>query len=202
MRTFILFLAGAIAALPSLASTLSDIRWTSNGNQYVNDTILDGFSSPLGVTSTSSVNEAFLNRSDSTVSLTYGTYYLISFRGFGAHVGAGSVSLREDGTTPYSQSVTFPDPTQASANFATFTLTGGDTVTISATGLSADRIRIVADGGGLAPDGTPDAFYMLTYTNGSALATPEPASIALFTAGLMLFGVLQLRRSIRRHANL
>ena len=202
MRTFTLFLLVAISALPGFASTLSDIRWTSNRSQYVNDTIFDSFSSPLGVTSTSSLNETFLNNSDSTVSLTYGSYYFIAFRSFGAHVGAGSVALLENGTTPYSQSVTFPDPTQPSGNFSNFTLTGGDTVTISATGLSADRIRIVADGGGLSGDGTPDAFYLLQYTSGSASATPEPASIALAATGLALFYVLRSRRPVRSNPNL
>lgn len=112
----------------------------------------------MAFTATNDLAQPFLNAPDATIALPYGSYYAISFRSYGAHAGAGTVSFVVDEVTTYSQNVTFPDPTVASDEFAHFTLPGGDTVTISATGLAADRIRVVADGPGLFPDGTPDAF--------------------------------------------
>jgi hypothetical protein len=133
-----------------------------------------------------------LNAGDSTISLNFGNYYAIAFLGFGQHIGAGTVSFLLDGVTPYSQNVTFPDPALASPVFANFALPGGDSVTISATGLSADRIQIVADGGGLFPDGTPDAFFAFIYASGTQSQIPEPG-----TGGLMA-GVLAAAWAVRR----
>jgi hypothetical protein len=72
--------------------------------------------------------------------------------------------------------------------FANFALPDGDSVTISATGLSADRIQIVADGGGLFPGGAPDAFYLFTYS------APEPATGALLASGLLAAWAVRRRR--------
>jgi hypothetical protein len=58
----------------------------------------------------------------------------------------------------------------------------------AATGLSADRIQIVADGGGLFPDRTPDAFYLFTYS------APEPATGALLAGGLLAAWAVRRRR--------
>jgi MYXO-CTERM domain-containing protein len=128
--------------------------------------------------------QPFLNAADSTLTLNYGSYYAIAFLGFGQHIGAGSISFLLNGVTPYSQDVTFPDPRFASPVFASFALPGGDEVEVSATGLSADRIRIVADGGGLFTDGTPDAFYLFNFTSGDQ-QTPEPATGVLVAGGLL-----------------
>jgi hypothetical protein len=76
--------------------------------------------------------------------------------------------------------------------FANFLLPGGDTVTIAATGLSADRIRIVADGAGLIGDGTADAFYAFNYVS----AVPESGTSAILAAGLGLLA-LMFKRSKR-----
>ena len=59
--------------------------------------------------------------------------------------------------------MTFPDPTAASGIFASFSLPGGDSVTLAATGLGGSDFGQFRIGGGLAPDGTPDAFYLFTY---------------------------------------
>ncbi|QTN30857.1 hypothetical protein HZ994_00455 [Akkermansiaceae bacterium] len=155
-------LAFGVAAGPAIAAGISDITWTSNEGAYINDTIVNGSTSPLAFTPTADLAQPFLNESDSTITLSYGSYYAISFRNFGAHIGPGSISFVLDGVT-YSQNVVFPDPTSPSGVFASFALPGGDFVTVSATGLSADRIRIIADGSGLAGDGTPDAFYQFNY---------------------------------------
>jgi hypothetical protein len=168
---FIVF-GAVIGALPGVAGTLTRITWTSINGTYINDTIVDATTSPLAFTATNNLSMPFLNEADSTIALTYGTYYAISFRSYGAHGGAGTVSFVLDGGTTYSQNVTFPDPTVASSVFANFTLPGGDTVTIAVTGQSADRIRIVADGAGLSPDGIPDAFYLFSYTSAAAMAVP------------------------------
>ncbi|MFS8086517.1 MAG: hypothetical protein ACMG6H_12865 [Acidobacteriota bacterium] len=132
-----------------------------------------------------------MNASDSTITLGYGSYYAIAFRAFGSHIGAGTVSFLLNGVTPFSQNVTFPDPTAASGAFATFALPGGDSVTISATGLSADRIQIVADGGGLSPDGTLDAFYAFTFTGGSlSIDVDGNANYDALTDGLLIIRYL------------
>jgi len=167
--------------IPTQAGTLTNISFISNGGSFINNTIVDGTTSPLAFTSTTNLVQPFLNNADSSISLGYGTYYAIAFLGSGAHVGAGTVSFLLDGTQ-YSQAVTFPNPAAASGNFANFVLPAGDLLTISATGLAADRIRIVADGGGLVPDGTLDAFYRLTYSNAST-AVPEPTTGALILVG-------------------
>ena len=157
-------LAGAMLLPAFAAATISRITFTSNGGSYINDSIVDGTTSPLAFTAQTGLAQPFLNAGDSTITLGYGSYYAITFRTFGAHIGPGTVSFLLNGVTPYSQNVTFPDPTSASGVFASFTLPGGDSVTISASGLAADRIRVVADGAGLFTDGTPDAFYVFNYT--------------------------------------
>jgi hypothetical protein len=154
----------------------------------------------LAFTATTGLTQPFLNASNSTIALGYGSYYAIAFRAFGAHSGPGTVSFNLNGT-PYSQNVTFPDPTLASGVFASFTLPGGDKVTISATGLSADRIQVVPDGGGLVGDGTPDAFYAFNFTAGAqtipTVPTPTLSEWALAVLAILLAGVagLMLRRN-------
>ena len=143
MRT-LTFLAAAGSLLPTLlsAGTLTNLSFISNGGNFANDTLLVGITvtntSPLAFTNTASLAEPFLNATDSTISLGYGTYYAVAFLTTGAHVGSGTISFLLDGVTPFSQTVTFPNPALASGNFASFALPGGDSVTISATGLSAD----------------------------------------------------------------
>ena len=157
-------LLAGIAVVPVSAATITRIIWTSHNGTYINDTIVNGTTSPLAFTATNDLAQPFLNATDSTIALNYGTYYVISFRGYGAHTGSGTISFLLDGVTKYSQNVIFPDPTLPSGVFAAFALPGGDRLTISATGFSADRIRIIADGAGLAGDGVPDAFYKFDYT--------------------------------------
>jgi len=170
-----------MAAGSASAGALSNITWRSNQGTYINDTVVNGTTSPLAFTATNDLAQPFLNASDSTITLSYGNYYAITFRSFGAHIGAGTVSFALDGVV-YSQEVVFPDPASASGVFARFALPGGDTVTVSATGLSADRIRVIADGPGLAGDGTPDAFYQFSYFVTPRLAinsaAPGQASIS------------------------
>jgi hypothetical protein len=138
----------------------------------------------VGFIATNDLAQPFLNATDSTITLNYGSYYAISFRGYGSHIGAGTISFLLDGVTQYSKNLTFPDPTVASGVFAKFDLPGGDTLTVSATGLAADRIRIVADGPGLLEDGVLDAFYQFNYSRVSqpilmiVPANPGQATIA------------------------
>lgn len=181
------------ALAPAGAVTLTDISFTSNGGAFINDTIVNG-TSPLAFTATTNLSQPFLNAADSTLSLGYGNYYAIAFLGFGQHQGPGIISFRVDGgAVPVAQSVTFPDPSMSSGVFANFALPGGDSVTVAATGLSADRIRIVADGGGLQADGTADAFYAFNYTSGVS-AVPEPVTTMMFASGLAVLGLLSKRR--------
>lgn len=190
MSRFFVLLASAV--LPVCAGTLTNISFVSNNGSFVNDTIVEGGTSPLAFTNTLNTNQPFLNNGDSTVSLSFGDYYAISFLGFGQHLGSGTVSFLLDGS-PFSQNVTFPANSPGGVNFAFFNLPGGETVSISTTGLSADRIRIVADGGGLTPDGTNDAFYLFTYSNDQS-AVPEPASFLLAGAGIAAVIGLRSRR--------
>lgn len=168
----LLVLAG-LAAGDAIGGTLTRISWTSNGGAYINDTIVDSTTSPLAFTATTNLAQPFLNAADSTVALNYGSYYVIAFRDFGAHIGAGAVSFMLDGATTYTRNVTFPDPTNASGVFAYFKLPNGDVVTISATGYAADRIRIIASGGGLTGDGTADAFYLFSYIRAVDVIVPR-----------------------------
>ena len=172
------------------AGTLTDISFKSNSLSFINDTINGNGTSPLPFTSTSDLSQPFLNAADSTAGLSYGHYYAITFLGFGQHVGAGEISFKVNGGSLISQSITFPNPASASAIFANFALPGGDSVTVSSTGLSADRIRIVADGGGLIGDGSPDAFYAFNYVS----AVPEPTSSLMLVGGLAMLGALVKRR--------
>jgi PEP-CTERM motif len=183
-------LFAGIATFPASAETISAISFTSNFGRYINDTIVGNSTSPLAFTANTDLAQPFLNAADSSITLGYGHYYAIAFIGFGGHLGAGTISFTLDGVGPYSQSVTFPDPISASAVFASFALPGGDAVTVSATGLSADRISIVPDGGGLTPDGAADAFYEFDFTQGSSV--PEPATGVLLVAGLAM--ALAVRR--------
>lgn len=173
-----LVLLGLLAATrPICAATLTDLSFTSNSGGFINNTIVDG-TSPLGIT-LPGLGQSFLNNEDSTISLPFGAYYAYSFAGFGQHVGSGTISGRFDGA-PFSGAVTFPSDLVAVANFFTFTFVSGDTLKVGTTGLSADRIRIVADGGGLVPDGTTDAIYSFNFTT-----VPEPTSITLIGIGMI-----------------
>ena len=180
------------ANAPAGASTLTDISFVSNGGSYINDTIVNGTTSPLAFTANTGLFSPFLNAADSTITLGFGNYYAIAFLGFGETVGAGQISFRENGGALITEQVTFPDPSMASGNFANFTLASGDHLKISATGKSADRISIIADGAGLQPDGTPDAFYTFSYSGLSAV--PESASAGMLTAGLAMVGLAVTRR--------
>lgn len=181
------------ALAPASAGTLTDISFASNGGGYINDTIVNG-TSPLAFTANTNLIQPFLNAPDSSIILGFGSYYAIAFLGFGQHIGAGSVSFRENGGPLVTQIVTFPNPALVSGVFANFTLPTGDTVTIAATGLAFDRISIVADGGGLTPGGATDAFYAFNYAAGGS-PVPEPASMGLLGVGLL--GVAVMRRRSR-----
>jgi hypothetical protein len=183
-------LFAGIATFPVSAATISDISFTSNIGVYINDTIVNG-TSPLAFTANTDLAQPFLNAGDSTITLGYGDYYAIAFLGVYEQVGLGTISFTLDGVDPYLQVVTFPDPYFASGVFASFALPGGDFVTVSATGLSADRISLASDGSGLTPGGGPDAFYQFNYfTQGSDV--PEPATGVLLVAGLAM--ALAVRR--------
>lgn len=190
----------AVSAFPISAATITNITFTSNGNTFQNDTIpgpTGPFSAtaPLGFTATTNLAQPFLNAADSSLTLNYGSYYAIAFLGFGSHVGTGSVSFLLNGITPVSQVVSFPTPGLASPVFANFALPGGDAVTISSTGLSADRIQLLADGAGLTPGGGADAFYLFNFTAGSSSQVPEPATATFFAAGLAVMLIAARRRS-------
>lgn len=161
-------------------ATLKDISFVSNGSQFINDTIVNS-TSPLVFTLTSGLDQPFLNAADSTIILGYGTFYAISFLGFGAHVGEGTVSFRVDDGPLIFQNVVFPNPASSGVVFANIPLSGGESVVISTTGLSADRIRIVANGDGMTTDGTPDAFYLFTYS-----PVPEPGVVSFLPLALLL----------------
>lgn len=181
----------SVGVLPGagLAGTLTNISFISNGGAHVNNTIAPDFASPLAFTATSGLNQPFLNAANSTISLGYGTYYAIAFLDrSSSHFGSGVVSFLLDGTTSFSSIVNFPNPAAASPVFASLALPGGDSVTVSATGLSADRIRVIADGGGLFPDQVPDAFYLFTYASGQTSVIPLPAAGWLLAGGLAFMG--------------
>ena len=179
------------ALAPAYAGTLTEISFKSNGLSFINNTIVDGNTSPLGFTAATGLSQPFLNAGNSTVSLGFGSYYAIAFLGFGQHVGTGLVSFLLDGV-PFTQAVTFPNPAAASGVFASFALPGGETVTVAATGLAADRIRIVADGAGLFGDGATDAFYAFNYVS----AVPESGTAAMLAGGLALLGLVLKRRRV------
>lgn len=185
-----LVLFGMIATTrPVCAATLTNLSFISNGGVFINNTIVDT-TSPLGIT-LPSLGQTFLNNPDSTISLTIGDYYAYSFAGTGKHVGPGTISGEFDGN-PFSSAVTFPTDLSTVANFFTFTFPDGETLYVGTTGLSDDRIRIVSDGGGLAPDGNQDAIYSFNFS-----AVPEPTSTTLI--GIGMIGALT-RRSRRKSA--
>jgi hypothetical protein len=188
-------LVGA-ALVPASAGTISNIAFTSGNGGIINDTIVGNGTSPLAFTASTGTDQPFLNAPDSSITLSYGSYFAIAFAGDAEHIGPGTVSFLLDGVTPQNQVVTFPDPTLLSGVFADFALPGGDSVTISATGTLADRIQIQADGGGLVGDGAPDAFYLFNFTSG-ATQTPEPATGALMAGGWVTLWAIR-RRLFRR----
>jgi hypothetical protein len=168
------------------AGVITNISFTSNGGSIANDTINGNFTSPLAFTLTGASSNPFLNNPDTTISLGFGDYYAIAFLGAAQHVGNGTVSFLLDGTTTVTQNITFPASTLAGNRFASFNLPGGDLVQISTTGISADRIRIVANAGGLQTDGAADAFYNFSYK--AAASVPLPTSVGLMALGLAAFG--------------
>lgn len=179
-----LLLTTLLFTSPAAAATLTNLVFNSNAGSYQNDTIING-ASPLAFTLTGATTNPFLNASNSTVSLGYGAYFAIAPLGFGQHVGAGNISFLLDGSSSFTQAVTFPSVSPAGVVFATFNLPGGDQVQFQTTGITADRTRVSVDGSGLVPDGELDAFYLLTYSSGSAnSAVPEPSTIGISLLGL------------------
>lgn len=187
-----MFLATALAK----AGTITNVVFSSNGGGYVNDTVVDGSTAPLGFTATADLAQPFLNNPDSTIALGYGTYYAITFYGFGQHSGDGTIEVDWNGI-PFTQAVTFPPDSPGGVTFASFALPGGDSVQISTTGLLADRISIAADGAGLVGNGNPDVFSLFQFTQGTGTETPEPTTLLLLVCGL---GVMAdgRRRAARR----
>jgi PEP-CTERM motif len=182
LKAFIL--SSLIAGQSATAGEITNITFVSNFGNFANDTINGNRSSPLGITLAGATDNPFLNNADSTVSLGFGDYFAIAFQGFGQHLGDGVVSFLLDGTL-FTQNVVFPDNSSGGVSFATFNLSGGDTVQLTTTGLSADRIRIVADGAGLQADNAPDAFYRFSYIDGTPNNNvPEPASLSIAAIGL------------------
>lgn len=175
------------------AGTITNIVFNTPNLGYQNDTIPSNGTSPIGFTNIGSLANPFLNNLDSSFAMSYGSYYAITPLGFGQHLGGGFVSFLLDGVTPFTQTVTFPAASPGGVIFATFSLPGGDSVQISTTGLSADRTRVVADGGGLVPDGFLDEFSLFVYRSGAVTGTPEPSSLGLAAAGLASLAV-RLRR--------
>ncbi len=179
------------AAASAQAGTLTDLAFISNGGSYINNTIVDGTTSPLAFTQPS-LGAAFLNAADSTVALGFGAYFAYAFAGFGQHAGSGSLSGKRDGVS-FSTAVAFPSDLSLTGTFLTYTFGDGETISLGTTGLIADRIRIVADGNGLVPDGATDAIYRFNYA--SATPVPEPSTVALLLAGLGLVTLMKRRRS-------
>ena len=180
-------LVAAGAALPVCAGTLTDLAFVSNSGAFINNTIVDG-TSPLAFTQPA-LGAAFLNAADSSIALGYGDYFAYAFAGFGQHVGSGSLSGKRDGVG-FSTTVTFPGNLGLVGTFLTYNFGDGETISVGTTGLNADRIRIVADGGGLLPEGTTDGVYSFSY----AAAVPEPGTLALLLTGLGVAGLLRRRR--------
>jgi PEP-CTERM motif len=183
LKAFIL--SSFLASQAANAGIVSDVSFVSSGANFRNDTIVGDGTSPLGFTRTGATDNPFLNNADSTVSLGFGEYFAIAFQGFGQHLGSGTVSFRLNGILN-TQNVIFPDSSPGGVTFATFNLIDGDIIQLSTTGLFADRIRIVADGGGLQANGTTDAFYRFSYidlptTNNNV---PEPTSLSIAALGL------------------
>ena len=197
MKNFFPKLSGLVlccALAPASAAVLTNLSFTSNGGSFINDTIVNG-TSPLAFTANTGANQPFLNASDSTLSLSYGSYYALAFAGFGAHVGEGQVAFLADGVS-FSQNVVFPDPSVPGVLFDSVVLPNGDSINISTAGILADRITIAADGGGLQPGGTRDGFYSFNYTRAAGDPTPgqvpEPATLSL--VGAAIFSMVALRR--------
>ena len=187
-----------MAAISLPAATINNISFSTTANGYTNDTINNNNTSPLAFTGKANLVQPFLNNPDSTITLNYGSYYAIAFLGFGQLQGAGTISFLLNNTTLNLANVTFPDPSAAGPIFASFSLPGGDSVTVAPTGLSADRIRISGDGSGLSPDGTADTFYAFNFTSGTASSTPEPATFAMFGTGVA--AILAVRRRTKKSA--
>lgn len=181
IKAFIL--TSLIAGQSATAGVITNISFVSNGGAFVNDTIIGNSTSPLAFTLAGATSNPFLNNADSTISLGFGDYFAIAFQGFGQHLGNGTVSFLLDGTL-FTQNVIFPDNSSGGVSFATFNLSGGDTVQLSTTGLSADRISIIANGVGLQTNGTADAFYRFSYSGGTTNNVPEPTSLSIAAIGL------------------
>jgi hypothetical protein len=188
-RLPVILTLAALGGTNLMGATLTNLSFISNGGNFINDTIVNG-TSPLAFTGTTDLAQPFLNNPDSTVSLGFGNYYAIAFLGPGQHLGAGTVSFSRNGT-PFSQAVTFPANSPGGVMFASFSLPGSESVTVSTTGLSADRIHIQGDGSGLTPDGTADAFYSFVYSS-PVSSVPEPGTLAL--AGLGVAAVVTAMR--------
>lgn len=178
----------AVAAVPAAAgSALTNIEFISNGGAFINNTIAEWFSSPLAFTSPS-LGEPFLNNADSSITLGYGDYFAYAFAGYGQHVGVGTISGLKGGVS-FSVAANFPADLGSAATFFSHTFADGDTLTVGTTGLSADRVRIFADGGGLLPDGVGDAVYSFSFA-----PIPEPVPAAMLLAGLAVLGLIRRRR--------
>jgi hypothetical protein len=193
LSTLLLFVS---ATLSASAGTLTNIDFSFNSPEYRVDTIVNA-TAPLAFINVGNTGNPFLNNPDSTISLGYGTYYAIATfvpsnptsRLAGNPV---SIALVVDGASFVSQIVNFPPSSTTSGAFATINLPGGETVTLSATALTADRVRVAIDGSGLVGDGSPDTFYFFTYAPANAI--PEPATIWLSGTGLAALAVARKRR--------
>ena len=68
----IALIATCLVAQFGTAGVLTNIAFTSNGGNFINDTILGNGTSPLAFTAVGATNNPFLNNADSTISLNFG----------------------------------------------------------------------------------------------------------------------------------